>query len=308
MEGFVINYAVIICTYNGSKYIEQQLSSILSQSVAPSFILISDDGSFDDTICKVRNLFELYDFNSFEIICAQGMGAAQNFLYAIDRYRNDFDALFFSDQDDVWLCDKAKVQLQAMNNKADSNNTRAVGVFTDSIVVDENLNIISDSFLNYQGIDVKIVSDDSIYYKNCIQGATLALNKNAVDLIKSSLNVVKWSDIYMHDWYIAIILKNHGDIEFVSDGLILYRQHGSNVIGAVRKNYIYRCFYFRKYMKSCWDVLTQKNAYRACSRVFGEQYQYKKHQEIIALIIGRNIKFVPFLKRLVLAILKTLHN
>ncbi|HHQ4598895.1 TPA: glycosyltransferase, partial [Aeromonas veronii] len=63
MEGFVINYAVIICTYNGSKYIEQQLSSILSQSVAPSFILISDDGSFDDTICKVRNLFELYDFN-----------------------------------------------------------------------------------------------------------------------------------------------------------------------------------------------------------------------------------------------------
>ena len=156
------------------KVLDDRLKVETSNSIYTCMFKDSKEEFYD--FLKASDLFDM-SANIFDISMlkqkieeAKEIEKEKQNEYIRKLVKTDALIIFFSDQDDVWLCDKAKVQLQAMNNKADSNNTRAVGVFTDSIVVDENLNIISDSFLNYQGIDVKIVSDDSIYYKNCIQG------------------------------------------------------------------------------------------------------------------------------------------
>lgn len=220
--------SVLICTYNGEKYLAQQICSILEQNVEYEEIIFSDDGSSDNTIELIRSLEKKFSISNFRIINGPRCGVLHNFLTGALRCTSDY--LFISDQDDVWLPNRVRLY-QELFSKSDEPHI----IFSDAVVVDEELALIDNSFINYQGLNHKILEDDSILLTNCVQGASCCIN---LPLIKE-LEYIKKNDlleeIVIHDWLFVLIAKYKGKIDFINMSTINYRQHDANIIGARNK-------------------------------------------------------------------------
>ncbi|QUM83562.1 glycosyltransferase family 2 protein [Moritella sp. 28] len=224
----MFSYSVLICTYNGVSYIQEQIDSILNQKIKPEMIYLSDDSKDSLTINECIKAFDTNKYSDYEIVKGPGKGAAKNFLHGIKFNTSDF--LFLSDQDDIWVENKiAKFQEAVVL-------TREPQLwYTDSQVIDEQGNVISDSFFRYQGLSDKVFFDDSILYKNAVQGATCCINRSLCELLTQSLSVINIDDILMHDWWLALLAKYYGKVSFINESLIKYRQHDMNEVGASSK-------------------------------------------------------------------------
>ncbi|QPB43158.1 glycosyltransferase [Rodentibacter haemolyticus] len=221
------SYDVVLCTYNGRGCITKQLESILNNHYLPSEIIISDDKSDDDTLEIVKHIFLGYSFTNFKILQGNGKGTKYNFLSALKYSRADYT--FFSDQDDIWLPNKIE-EFSKYFFISEIPNL----IFSDCQVIDEKENIISHSFFEYQGLTEKCFDDDSIIFKNCVQGASSCINKPMRELILRSLEKVDIANLYMHDSWIALLAKYYGKAIFIPKPLLAYRQH-NNQVGAFNK-------------------------------------------------------------------------
>lgn len=240
-----MTYAIILCTYNGACFISQQLESILTQTILPSKIIISDDGSIDNTLEIVQKISKKFQFTKLEIRKGKKQGAVQNFLSAITYADSEY--IFLADQDDIWLPNKAE---KFLNTFSELDLNQPTLVFSDAMLIDEQGNAIAESFFAYQGISQNIMKDDSILYKNCVQGASCAINKKLQKLVVESLPLVDINNLYMHDWWLALLARYYGQYQFIDIPLLGYRQHNYNQIGVFNKNY--RFFYYITRFKSYW--------------------------------------------------------
>lgn len=220
-------YDVVICTFNGELYIEDQIKSILSQSIPPAKIIISDDGSSDNTIQIAIMCFAAFSFENYQVVKGPKSGIASNFLASLSYSKSDY--LFFCDQDDVWLDNKVSIFSEVT---ARLNDQSPVLIFSDANVADHQLNIKSTSFIKYSGLNVKLLDDDSILFENCVQGASCCINSSLRSIVIDSLRYVDMKNILMHDWWCTILAKYFGRVIFVDKPLILYRQHDLNQVGA----------------------------------------------------------------------------
>ncbi|PKF77762.1 glycosyltransferase family 2 protein [Vibrio sp. vnigr-6D03] len=252
----LIRYEVIICTYNGAKYIEEQLTSILVQSIKPSRVLISDDGSTDNTIEIVKKVFNLHYYENYEIIFGPQKGISRNFFHAISKSIEEF--VFLSDQDDIWLKHKAESYLSFINKKG-SSSSKAQLVFSDSTLIDSNGERYENSFFEHERISEKTILDDSILLKNCVQGATVMMNRPLILTLQHSLSLIDERKVLMHDWWLALLAKYTGNIYFLSGKFILYRQHSNNAIGARKhkKNLYRKLHYINKSFKIFFRIMDQ---------------------------------------------------
>ncbi|ELR65064.1 Alpha-L-Rha alpha-1,3-L-rhamnosyltransferase [Photobacterium marinum] len=222
------SYSVLICTYNGEKYIEQQIESIINQKIKPDFYYISDDGSSDLTINKVIELFKRYHVSNYVILNGPKRGPSQNFLTSIIDNKSQF--LFLADQDDLWCCNKIDEFIKCLKS-----SDKPIVWYSDSYLIDEYGRQFSDSFFKYQGLNSNVFLDDSIIYKNCVQGATCCINLSMCKLISKTLETVPLDNILMHDWWIALLAKYFGESVFIDKPLVKYRQHSTNEVGASSK-------------------------------------------------------------------------
>lgn len=207
--------SVCIATFNGEKYIEQQLNSILSQLDAADEIIISDDGSTDKTLEIIKKI------NDKRIM----LFANNNFKSPIYNIENSLikstgDYIFLADQDDVWLQNKINI-LKKHLQKYDL-------VISDAFVVDENLSILRDSFYVLNGSKAGIIKN---LLKNSYLGCCMAFNSN---LLSTALPFPK--NIPMHDWWIGLIAECCGKTLFCEDKLIFYRRHGENISATAEKS------------------------------------------------------------------------
>ncbi|MCE3076561.1 glycosyltransferase [Chryseobacterium gwangjuense] len=205
---------VCIATYNGEKYIKTQIDSILSQLNIDDEIIISDDGSTDDTLNIVKN----YKDNRIKIflnnkrVQKNAFGyVSKNFENAIVNAKGNF--IFLADQDDIWV--EGKIQLC---KKALENNDL---VLHDCIVVNkENQELFSSYFkLNKskQGIIKNIV-------KNSYLGCCMAFKRSMLDLaLPFPQREVP------HDIWLGLIAENFGKVQFLKEKLVRYRRHGNNL-------------------------------------------------------------------------------
>lgn len=200
-----MNISVCIATYNGARYIKDQLESILKQLSSEDEIIISDDSSSDDTLKIIESLEDLrikiYPNNKFS-------SPIFNFENALKRAKGNY--IFLSDQDDIWLPNKVEVMMQEL--------LHSDLCFSNAMVVDNNLSEIE---LLYNKTDnVGFINN---ILKNKFIGATIAFNTS---LLKKALPFPKY--IPMHDQWLGLLAELTGKTSYLPEPLILYRRHALN--------------------------------------------------------------------------------
>lgn len=212
--------AVLLSTYNGEMYINEQLDSLIN--IVRDFeldILIRDDGSSDST-CKIIKMYMSKHDNIF-LYEGENLGVIGSFLWLVENIDN-YDYYAFCDQDDVW----EPLKLIAATTKIDKfSHNRAIAYCSAYNFVDERLNPLgrytsrSDFSLN------------NILIENCAPGCTLVFN-NALRHIYLNLNVENISKcIVMHDWFFLSLASIFGTVVYDNNSYLLYRQHENNAIG-----------------------------------------------------------------------------
>lgn len=219
---------VLLATHNGGLFISQQLDSI-PNSID---IMISDDNSQDNTLEIINNKkkhreisIELNSFGS----------ASKNFSYLINNCSMSYDYYFLSDQDDVWVefkHDLLNKEIKFLESIYGCE--KPILIFGDSIVVDQHLNEISESFFKYDGINPSILNNTlNIFFQNVGQGATFVFNRAFLKLIRPMPE-----DVYMHDWWLTMYACHFGVLYLSKHKTLYYRQHRNNQIGANKRGLV----------------------------------------------------------------------
>lgn len=218
---------ILLATYNGEKYLVEQLESILSQTYSNFRLLISDDFSTDGT----RKILEEYKKKDDRIqLFFQGknLGVIKNFEYLLKKVESKYYML--SDQDDIWKENKIERSVEKLEiSESDL-------VYTDLEVVDENLNVTYKSYWKLKGIYKKVKKYNNfqaLYLNNFVTGCTLISKK---EFIKDILPLPNTSKFVLHDYWIALVISQKGKISYIEEPLIKYRQHKNNKIGSRKQS------------------------------------------------------------------------
>jgi glycosyltransferase involved in cell wall biosynthesis len=209
-------------TYNGEKFLAEQLQSIADQTHQNWRVIISDDGSTDNTLAIAQQFQQKWGNDRLEIRQGPKQGFCQNFLsMACDTtIRADFYA--FSDQDDVWMTNKLERAITYFNENNESKLPRAYGGRTQ--IVDENLKPLgfSPEFTLPRSFRNALV-------QNIAGGNTMMFNQAAKELLEKA----GLQKVVSHDWWLYQIVKGAGGIFYYDpEPSLLYRQHANAVVGA----------------------------------------------------------------------------
>jgi len=217
---------IVLSTYNGERYLREQIDSILDQTYKDWVLLIRDDGSADATnriideyIARDPRIVRLNDLRG-------NLGPCRSFLELLSHVKTPYFML--CDQDDVWLPRKIEVTLAPL--VADGVPQL---VFTDLKVVDETLVETASSFMAYSRFN-PIASKrlSKLIIQNTVVGCTVAGNQELLCAAKATDVHSLPSSIMMHDWWLALVACAFGKLIYVDQPTILYRQHGNNCLGA----------------------------------------------------------------------------
>lgn len=253
------NLYVLLSTYNGEKYLKEQLDSLLLQSYKDFKIIARDDGSTDGT----KEILKSYDIELLS--SSENLGVKKSFETLLKYACENSDAKYFMfcDQDDVWNHDKIE---QTFKKMQELENIYGKGipllVHTDLEVVNEKLETLSSSMWKSEHINPKANTLNKLLIQNTITGCTTMINRT---LAMRSLSIS--SKAIMHDWWIGLIVGAFGKIGFIEESTMKYRQHGKNDTGA--KNYNYS-FIINK-LKKFSDINIDKNIFQA--KEFLEEYK-----------------------------------
>lgn len=213
---------VLMATYNGEKYLKDQIDSILNQTYKNIHLIISDDCSTD----KTREILKSYEENERVSVFYQekNLGYVKNFEFLLKHITSNLYML--SDQDDFWLPEKIEKSVE----KLQSENLDLV--FGDLEVVDENLNTIFPSFAKFMLLDRKIRKELNTnrlqYLYNCMTGCTILSKKKFLNDI---LPVPTTSKYVIHDYWLGLVVSLKGKVGYLETPYIKYRQHGNNQVG-----------------------------------------------------------------------------
>ena len=219
-----ITVTVLLAVYNGEKYLKEQIESILNQTLKDIKIVIHDDGSTDSS-AQIIEFYRLKYPNIISCLNGGSTGSAKkNFAYLLESCDDDY--IMFCDQDDVWLHEKAEKTLCAMQT-AENGGKTPVLVHSDLKVVDSNLNVISNSFFEFQRLYQDNITTARLLVQNYVTGCTVMINR----ALKQKCAAIP-DDCIMHDWWLALTAQLFGKIVCINEPTMLYRQHSDNQVGA----------------------------------------------------------------------------
>ena len=253
MEKKEKNISVAMASFHGEKFLMAQLNSLTRQTMLPSELIISDDGSSDGTKDIVKDFATKAPFpviflkNKFKI----PRGAAQNFSFAASVCTGDYIA--FADQDDIWVPQKLEKEFNKMQQLEERyGGDIPLLVHSDLAVVDKRLSMLAPSFLSFQKLHDEGENWNAaqvLCVQNYVTGCTTMVNRALLDI---ALPLPE--EAVMHDWWLALLAAEHGHIGFISDALVLYRQHERNTIGA-KKFFSWGAVRSRLALQHGWEML-----------------------------------------------------
>jgi len=222
-------------TFNGERYIEEQIESIINQTAENWKLFIRDDGSTDSTVGIIKKFVDQNPGKINYIESAKKhLGAKDNFAILLDSTNGNY--FMFCDQDDVWLPDKIELTFERMLEVEGKNgNETPILIHTDLKVVDENLHILAESFSKYQNLKPrKVKSINRLIVQNVITGCTVMINRALKDI------ALPFPDsAIMHDWWLGLVASAFGIVDYIDIPTVLYRQHDINEIGAKKWSFRY---------------------------------------------------------------------
>lgn len=248
---------ILLATYNGEKFLKEQLDSILNQTYPHFNLLIRDDGSTDRTLEIIKS----YQDPRIKLIENQtNGGVVHNFSCLLQASFAPY--VLLCDQDDVWNEDKLERMLVIAQTFDDG---KPLLVHHDMNVVDSSLNTISPSFWQFSKLNPQATGLNRLLMQNNVTGAACLINHA---LIEKALPIPQ--DALMHDHWLALIAAAFGEIIPVKEPLIKYRQHGKNQLGAKKQGVI---SYINKGLKKIGKspfALNQKQARAFLSRFYDQ--------------------------------------
>ena len=233
---------VVLATYNGEKYILEQLKSIINQTMIPSSIIISDGGSSDKTIDICEKYLATTNINYKILKSKTKLGVKDNFEKGLRQCNAKY--IFFSDQDDCWLPQKIQNSVEIFE-KYDADV-----VWCNAFITNENLEVkmnLWDSvgYKNSETINIYNKYDLNLQKElikhNVMTGMCMAIN------IRIKNEIIPFSDYKIHDVWIAYASNCLGRVVSIDSKDVYYRQHGNNAIGtssSIRKSLSHKNAYF----------------------------------------------------------------
>lgn len=214
---------VLLATYNGEKYVAEQIESILNQTYKNINLIISDDCSKDRTP-EILKKYAQKDKRIVLHLQEKNLGVVKNIGFLLEQVKSDLYML--SDQDDVWLKEKIEKSVEVLKSE------NADLVFGDLEVVDKDLKTIYPSFGDFMLLNNKIkkyINSYKVnYLYNCVTGCTVLSKKVMIDKI---LPFPTDSKFLIHDHWIGLMVSLNGRLAYMPEKYIKYRQHGNNQVG-----------------------------------------------------------------------------
>lgn len=264
---------ILMSTYNGEKFVAEQIESIQKQTFKDWNLIIRDDGSKDGT-CEIADQFVSKD-SRIRLIRAENVGVIKSFHELVKTHPADF--YFFADQDDYWLPEKIEIVLTEAQKE---DNDQPIMYYTDLKVTDKNLTVTSESMIRSQSdhANTQLVQELT---ENTVTGGASMINHALASLWQTT------DDIIMHDWYLAVLASAVGKLVYIDQPTHLYRQHEANVLGARTlskrmKKWLHPHLWFEKY----WWLITasQKQAQKLLTE--NENLLTEQKQQLIEAYVG----------------------
>lgn len=255
--------SVAMCTYNGSRFVRDQLKSFAIQTRLPDELIVCDDNSCDETVNIISDFAKTAPFPVRLYVNSTNLGVVKNFEKAVKLCNGDLIAL--SDQDDVWLPEKLLLEEEIFRSHPE------VGlVFTNAEVVDEKLTPLGYDLWSTEGFNSqkqRLVLEGKAFEvllkRNFVTGATMMFKRKFLEacmpfpyvtneMIKSSI---------IHDYWIALIISALADIRFIDKKVVRYRQHTSHLLGAsiTNKIQVIECSKFKEHPDELNTLLGANN-------------------------------------------------
>ncbi len=213
---------IMMSTYNGEKYIDEQIKSLLNQHNVDLRIMIRDDGSTDETVKRISS-FANDSSIPISIHQEDNVGVVKSFFSLIQAVSLECDYYAFCDQDDVWESRKLARAIELISSEKE-------GI---PVVYCSATNMVNEQLSHLKNWPERPRRQLSMYnalVENVCVGCTMVMNREAMKLIKE--NTPKHlGKIIMHDWWIYLCISTFGKVLFDEQSAILYRQHSSNVLG-----------------------------------------------------------------------------
>lgn len=240
---------ILMSTYNGEKWMDEQIESIVNQTYKDWLLLVRDDGSSDNTVKKLYEWKERLG-KKMRIIEGKNVGVTKSFEILLKE--NETQYCMMCDQDDYWKREKVELSMQQMMDEERKHPDQPVVVFTAVDLVDGDLKPLGKTFFEQNQFDFPFAKRfKNICVCNCVAGCTMLINWRAKQL------VLPFSEkVPMHDWWIAAKVAKNGILSVVETPTMLYRQHGDNVCGAKKAE---NGYYERlaKNPKALWDKYSE---------------------------------------------------
>ncbi|RSM31365.1 glycosyltransferase family 2 protein [Aeromonas salmonicida] len=221
-----MNIAVLIATYNGSKFVEAQIESIIANDNYNliSKIIVTDDGSTDNTVelvKKYKNVFFIENTSTEH-------GPSANFFNGL-KYCKDMDYVFFCDQDDIWFNNKISIFIESISKL---NKDYPGVIYSNLKLIDSEGADIGKTFFENESIPYNWACKISnLYLQNCAPGCSMLINSKMVNRIVYTYS----NKIVMHDWWALLFASLYKNVVVIPECTAGYRQHDNNAVGATKK-------------------------------------------------------------------------
>lgn len=234
---------IALATFNGEKYIREQIESIQKQTYSNWRLLISDDCSTDSTIAIIKELMQNDRRINIVNESRQG-GVIKNFNKALMHTTAEY--VLLCDQDDIWPSERlSKLVSEISRIEGDKVNSEIM-IFTDLCLIDEKNNTISDSFYKVNKINPRNnLQRNKLFWNSSVYGCSVIMNRK---LLNVSLPIPEFA--HMHDQWLALNASRSGGLYYLEYPSVLYRQHTGNVVGGSKKNWLQKAKSLKKNLKT----------------------------------------------------------
>lgn len=234
---------IVMATYNGEKYVGQQIDSIIQQTYTHWCLLIRDDGSTDNTVQIIKQYAERYPQITILEDRLGNLGFNKNFITLIQAANSPYISI--CDQDDVWLPEKLALNIEAIKRIEITPQIPAL-VHSDAWMVDSNLNLMHAAWIGKRG---EVQGLNGIAFANSVQGATVLFNQ-ALKTIAVSVPIE-----VPYDYHLALLAVFKGKRHYLNLPLLKYRQHSQNAIGSGVSHHSKRKL--PHYLRQLFDIARQ---------------------------------------------------